>query len=72
MENLSIQQLIKIIKNNTDMTLLSEKEFNEYVMDRRPIELLLMAQAFTSRDIFVSNSTQIQPQGLTHLRNEHP
>lgn len=56
MENLSIQQLIKIIKNNTDMTLLSEKEFNEYIMDRRPVELLLMAQAFTNCDNAVSNS----------------
>ena len=53
------------------MTLLSEKEFNEYIMDRRPIELLFMAQAFTNRDIVVSNSTQIQSHGLTHLRNEH-
>lgn len=59
MENLSIQQLIKIIRDNTDMTLISEQEFDNFMMSRRPLELLLMAQAFTfiNRENVVLNPT---------------
>ena len=50
MENLTIKQLIEIVKSKTDFSNVSEKEFNNFILDRRPIELLLMANSFTSHD----------------------
>jgi hypothetical protein len=53
MENFSIQQLIKIVRDNTDMSLISEKEFNDFIMSRRPLELLLMAQSYKNHNSIV-------------------
>lgn len=49
-DQLSIKELIEIVKSGTNMTLVSEKEFMAYILDRKPLELLLMANAFINRD----------------------
>jgi hypothetical protein len=49
-DELTIKKLIEVVKSKTDMHLVSEKEFMAYILDRKPLELLLMANAFINRD----------------------
>jgi hypothetical protein len=46
-ESASIAQLVDIIRAKTDLSSLSEKEFNNMIMSRRPLELIIMAQAIS-------------------------
>lgn len=44
-ESASIKELASLIKKNSDFRLISEKEFDEMILSRRPLELMLMAQS---------------------------
>lgn len=44
-ESGTIAELADIIKHGVDYSQLSEKEFNSMILSRRPLELILMANA---------------------------
>lgn len=46
-EQLTIEQLAQIIKSGADWSNISDLEFQNMILSRRPLELLLMAQVFT-------------------------
>lgn len=47
LEQMTIDQLAQIIKSGADWSNISEKEFQNMILSRRPLELILMAHAFT-------------------------
>jgi hypothetical protein len=50
-ESYSIQELAEIIKKGADYSRLSEKEFLDWIVSRRPMELTIIALAnFSSLD----------------------
>ncbi len=48
MEHLTIKELIQIVRSKTDFSKISETEFENFIIERRPLELILMAQSFTN------------------------
>ena len=44
-ESATVKELSEIIKKGKSYRLFSDKEFNELILSRRPLELILMAEA---------------------------
>lgn len=54
-ESANIQELTEIIRGSVDFNLISEKEFNDMIISRRPLELLLMAQSVITNPCIVES-----------------